>query len=93
MRMIRRTGENILHHAFGELARALILLQDDQNSNTGFDIGTNLTIHDCLLSLKDISVVLSDSEGPLAWYGISLNMVEIFGHEERSFRMTHDTVM
>jgi len=58
MWMVGRFGEDILDDAPGQLARALILLEDDEHGHAGFNGRAGLSIHDNFLlspnSLKAI---------------------------------------
>ena len=49
MRVVGLLGENILDDAFGQLARALVLFQDDKHGDAGFDIGAGLSVHEKFL--------------------------------------------
>lgn len=58
MWMVGRFGENILDDAPGQLARALILLEDDEHGHAGFNGRAGLSIHDnFLLSPSSLKVV------------------------------------
>jgi hypothetical protein len=50
MRMSPGFCENIFHNAFRQFTRALILLQDDEDSHARFDGGASLSIHICNIS-------------------------------------------
>lgn len=45
VRMVRRVGEDILHHATRALAGRLILLQHDINEQPGMNVLAVLTVH------------------------------------------------
>jgi len=43
--MVGGFGEYILHNSFGEFTSSLVLLQNDEDRHTGFDVCAFLTIH------------------------------------------------
>lgn len=45
MRVVGGFGEYILHNSFGEFTSSLVLLQNDVDRHTGFDVCAFLTIH------------------------------------------------
>lgn len=59
VRMGRRLGENLLHNPPGQLARALILLEDDQDGHAGFDGRAGLSVHDFSIAYRAQQVAFS----------------------------------
>lgn len=64
MRVDRGFCKNVFDHTFGQLARALILLQDDEHGHARFDGRTGLSIHNSSIAYGRGEVAFSNFLSP-----------------------------